>query len=218
VLCCFAGRSAAEVAAELGCAVGTVESRLARARQRLRSALARRGFVVPTLLAAGLPSPVRSACPGVLHRLAVAAALLAAFAGAALLPGHHPSPAAEDTKVAPKGDLAKLQGRWRLVTLEPAKFHQKQEVVWAIGGNTIRVLLKGKEMLRCTFTLDEKGTPRQIDLVIPQPNGSKKKVLGIYKVEKDTLTVCEARPDRERPAKFEAAKEGPFPSLAVYRR
>jgi len=37
--------------------------------------------------------------------------------------------------------------------------------------------------------------------VVPQMNGSKKVVLGIYKVEKGTLTVCEARPDRARPAR-----------------
>jgi RNA polymerase sigma factor (sigma-70 family) len=41
------GRSSAEVASELGCPVGTVESWLARARARLRSRLVRRG-VTPT--------------------------------------------------------------------------------------------------------------------------------------------------------------------------
>src|SRR5947208_283992 len=35
----------------LGCPVGTVESRLTRARQRLREALVRRGFTVPAALA-----------------------------------------------------------------------------------------------------------------------------------------------------------------------
>jgi RNA polymerase sigma factor (sigma-70 family) len=55
VLRCLAGKSSAEAARELRCPVGTVESRLVRARARLRAALVRRGFIVPAgLLATGL--------------------------------------------------------------------------------------------------------------------------------------------------------------------
>src|SRR6516164_1775910 len=48
------GRSNAEVARELGCPVGTVESRLSRARQRLRARLARRGLTPTAALFAAL--------------------------------------------------------------------------------------------------------------------------------------------------------------------
>jgi cobalt-zinc-cadmium efflux system membrane fusion protein len=55
VLRCLAGKSSAETARELGCSVRTVESRLGRARKRLRTALARRGFAAHAgLVAAGL--------------------------------------------------------------------------------------------------------------------------------------------------------------------
>jgi cobalt-zinc-cadmium efflux system membrane fusion protein len=47
VLRCLAGKTSAEAARELGCPVGTVESRLTRARARLRAALARRGLAFP---------------------------------------------------------------------------------------------------------------------------------------------------------------------------
>ncbi len=53
VLCDLEGRSYEEAARHLRCPVGTVRSRLARARERLREVLARRG-VVPTVLARGI--------------------------------------------------------------------------------------------------------------------------------------------------------------------
>lgn len=59
VLCCLEGLTNTEAARELGCAVGTVDSRLHAARTRLRDRLARRGLapVVLGSLAAGNPAP-----------------------------------------------------------------------------------------------------------------------------------------------------------------
>jgi RNA polymerase sigma factor (sigma-70 family) len=53
VLRCLSDRTAGEAAGELGCPVGTVDSRLARARERLRAALVRRGIVPAAALAVG---------------------------------------------------------------------------------------------------------------------------------------------------------------------
>jgi cobalt-zinc-cadmium efflux system membrane fusion protein len=63
ILCYLQGKSTAEAARQLGCARGTICSRLAWARQRLRNGLTRRGLV---LSAAGLvveltPSPTPAA-------------------------------------------------------------------------------------------------------------------------------------------------------------
>jgi RNA polymerase sigma factor (sigma-70 family) len=78
VLCCLEGRSNADAARELGCPVGTVESRLSRARERLRAGLVRRG-VTP---AAGLLAA--PANPGAASAF-VPAALAASTARAATL-------------------------------------------------------------------------------------------------------------------------------------
>jgi WD40 repeat protein len=53
ILCDLHGKTRTEAATELGCPEGTVAARLHRARKKLGSALARRGFVLP---AAGLSS------------------------------------------------------------------------------------------------------------------------------------------------------------------
>jgi RNA polymerase sigma factor (sigma-70 family) len=75
ILCYFEGKSNAEAARELGCPIGTIESRLTRARERLRARLAQRGLALSGLGAALLTpeapaamsppliaSTVRSAC------------------------------------------------------------------------------------------------------------------------------------------------------------
>jgi RNA polymerase sigma factor (sigma-70 family) len=81
VLCYFEGKSNGETARELGCPVGTLQSRLTRARERLRTRLTRRG-VVPSagLLAGILSESVASTCvptPLVTSTAAIAARLAA---------------------------------------------------------------------------------------------------------------------------------------------
>jgi RNA polymerase sigma factor (sigma-70 family) len=77
VLCYLEGQSTEAAAEALGCARGTILSRLSRARQRLRTRLLKRGVAIPaTLLSAEVISPSAPA--------AVPAALLAATVRAAL--------------------------------------------------------------------------------------------------------------------------------------
>jgi RNA polymerase sigma factor (sigma-70 family) len=63
VLCCLEGMTNAEAARELGCPVGTVDSRLHAARARLRERLSRRGFGPAALVGLGA---VGTAPPAVL--------------------------------------------------------------------------------------------------------------------------------------------------------
>ncbi|MDB5353072.1 MAG: sigW 8 [Planctomycetota bacterium] len=78
VLCCLEGQSHVEAARQLGCPVGTVQSRLARGRERLRVRLARRGLA-PSAVMVGMAASAKAAMPGqLLHSTARLASLLIA--------------------------------------------------------------------------------------------------------------------------------------------
>jgi RNA polymerase sigma factor (sigma-70 family) len=84
VLCYLEGKTNAQAAELLGCARGSVAARLARARERLRERLARRGFVAPAAgVAAALATAARAAVPPSLLGGTVRAALWFARDGAA---------------------------------------------------------------------------------------------------------------------------------------
>jgi zinc protease len=100
ILCDLEGRTHEQAAAQLGCPVGTVKSRLARGRERLRSRLVRRGIAPSAaLLAEVLAAEPAHAVPVELSSLTLGAASRIA-AGQAIAAGASSAGAATLTKGA----------------------------------------------------------------------------------------------------------------------
>jgi RNA polymerase sigma factor (sigma-70 family) len=261
VLFYLEGKTTEEVARQLACPKGTVLSRLARGRERLRLRLVRRGVApsvgllvgvlaaqagpatVPAALALGtvkaavltaagqaasgaIPATVAALAKGALRPmllnklkvagvvlLAVTAAVVGAGVCARLALADKPAVANKDE--APK-DEEKILGTWALVSFEeggqeaPAEAIKEAKVIFAADGKM--AVKQGVKEQEFTYKLDPAKKPKEFS----GTNAQGRTVLGIYKLDGDTLTVCYDR-GGGRPTEF-ASKGGTTVVLEVLKR
>lgn len=119
----------------------------------------------------------------------------------------------------PEGDLARLQGTWK-TTVGP---DNDIPVVLQIKGKAVSVVFTNQQgdkvEIKGEIKLDEKASPRTCDWVnFTRPDGTDAPTnLGIYKIDGDTVTVCNGGPNNPRPTEFKDGENGP-PNLMVLQR
>lgn len=67
------------------------------------------------------------------------------------------------------------------------------------------------------YTLDPKASPAAVDFTLDRTKADARKILGIYRLDGDTLTLCLREDGIPRPAVFESPAEGSV-SLIVFKR
>jgi uncharacterized protein (TIGR03067 family) len=111
---------------------------------------------------------------------------------------------------ATKEELERHQGIWTATS----SIYDGQEAPEGLVRSITRTVEKdhvvwkrdGKSFAGTRIELDPSRDPRSIDVI---PDGGKdrgERVLGIYKLEDDRLTICMAAPGKPRPKEFKAEK------------
>jgi uncharacterized protein (TIGR03067 family) len=130
------------------------------------------------------------------------------------------SVAAAPKEDAAKADRDKIQGVWTVVSLElrgnEAPADDTKDFKLEFKGDKV-FFTAGKVNHEGTFKLDPTTKPKGID-IIPSDGPEKGKTqLGIYLFEGDTLKICGADADKERPKEF-TTKKGSGQMVVVLKR
>lgn len=128
---------------------------------------------------------------------------------------------ATEDPVALKKELEPHQGVWQAVSYRIGEMETSKEIVDSIirevKGDHVVWKRDGKSFAGTKMEVDPTKSPATIDL-IPDGGAFKgEKVLGIYKIENDLLTLCMAPRGKPRPENWEAPK-GSGISLMVFKK
>jgi uncharacterized protein (TIGR03067 family) len=129
--------------------------------------------------------------------------LLTAFALASFV-------AAPEPKAEPAQDVKQVfQGEWKIVEYTKSGSAEKKEELAdakiVVKGDRMAIHFGGKDR-EATFTVDPKADPPAIDLK-PQKVGKEVIIKGIYKLEKDRITICTGVEGTDRPKEFKSVND-----------
>jgi uncharacterized protein (TIGR03067 family) len=111
---------------------------------------------------------------------------------------------------AVKSELKRHQGTW----LATASVFDGQKAPEDVVRSIKRIVTddhvvwerNGKRFAGTTVVLDPTTEPKRIDVIPDGGRNRGERILGIYKLDRDTLTICMAAAGRPRPGEFQGEK------------
>lgn len=131
--------------------------------------------------------------------------------------------AAEDEKqTAIKKDRKKIEGTWRVASLEvngnkASEEDAKKITVVNKADGTWIVQVDGEKVTQGTSEIDPTQKPKTIDFMATEGDNKGQIVLGIYELGDDTRKLCYAQVGKDRPSEF-SAPAGSDHTLVVFKR
>ena len=111
-------------------------------------------------------------------------------------------------RLSDEDEKGKHQGTWAVTSSVRDGKEAPAEVVGSIRrvveGDHVTWTRDGKSFAGTKVEYDPTRLPHTLDLIPDGGPHRDKHILGIYKLEGDTLTICVADPDEPRPKTFEA--------------
>ena len=115
-----------------------------------------------------------------------------------------------------------LEGTWQAVSYvvngEKASDEEMKRIKLQFDGEGQTTGLRdGQVFVSATTKIDPGKNPLAIDITYTAGDPKGKKLLGIYKVEGDLLTICRSAPDKPRPSEF-VSQPGSGLTLTTFKR
>ena len=121
------------------------------------------------------------------------------------------APAAEPSRTAPsddKADAKNLPGTWRCAsaTVDGKPLSEQAVKKLRLTLTADRYLTeRGDEVLfDSTYRIDPAADPKRIEMIGTEGDAAGKPALGIYRLDRETLTICYTMPGTPRPKDFES--------------
>ncbi len=120
-----------------------------------------------------------------------------------------------------KDELKRHQGTWVTISSifdgAPASPEVVRSIRRIVTDDHVVWERDGKRFAGTKFELDPSLSPKTIDVIPDGGPNRGERVLGIYKLDGDTITICMAGPAQPRPKEFKAEK-GSGCSLRTFKR
>jgi len=103
-----------------------------------------------------------------------------------------------------RGDLERLQGKWKIVSYIENGKETRAEDVWEFAGD--KLLYLPDSSVYSIVKLDAAQKPKRIefDTITQKPAKVEKGFIGIYEFDADTVKFCIAKPGKESPNTFDS--------------